>query len=375
MDIMDSFTGSYSEYLSAIALQNRVPFSGTFELLPQCNMRCKMCYIVHEGTVSDQDGLKDVDFWSKIIDNAIEQGMLYAVVTGGEPFLYPGIYELLESIKKKPIYLALNTNATLLNRQKVEWLAKYSPGRLNISLYGGSNETYGRLCNNPKGFDQVTNAFSLLNEYHIPYRVHTTLTPDNYCDFDKIIDVCNHFQAPLQMVYYMFPPYRKDKGLIKNDGRFTPKEAAEAAFRIQRNKHKDLQEWWMFLQGICQCFDHPENYSLHGSNKIGCKGGASGFWVDWRGRVSGCGIYNGEHIDLAEVAFADAWKSIVANTEAITLSEKCSFCRYKSICPTCAAAAFCETGYVDGTPEYLCEFSEIYANMLREELKRVESYA
>lgn len=185
MDALDAFAGGYSSLLADRALQKRLPLSGTFELLPLCNMRCRMCYIVHENAGVISRTIKDVDYWSDLMDQAIDAGMLYALITGGEPFVYPGIRQLLERVNQKPIHLALNTNGTLLDRETVQWLKQTYPGRLNISLYGGSNETYGRLCKNPKGFDQVTNAFGLLNEYHIPFRVHTTLTPDNIGDYDR----------------------------------------------------------------------------------------------------------------------------------------------------------------------------------------------
>ncbi|MGM9588092.1 MAG: radical SAM protein [Candidatus Limivicinus sp.] len=371
MDALDAFSGSYSAQLSQRALEKRLPLSGTFELLPYCNMRCSMCYIVHDRPADWKDSLHSVDFWDGLLDQAIAQGMLYGLITGGEPLLYPGFHELMERINKKPIHLALNTNGTLLDWETVQWLATVPPGRLNISLYGGSNETYTRLCRNPRGFDQVTRAFALLNDYHIPYQVHATLTPENYGDFDEIIRVCNEFRAPLQMAYYMFPPYRKDKGLIPNEARFTPEKAAEVALRVLQHKNPDPHQRRMQLEANCACFTEPELFSLYGKRTIACRGGYSSFWVDWRGQLSGCGVHAAEHIDLTKVPFADAWKQVVASTEATQLSEKCQYCQYRCICPVCAAAAFCETREVDGTPDYLCRFCEVYAGLLKEELERL----
>lgn len=371
MDALDAFSGNYSKLIAQKALEKRLPLSGTFELLPYCNMRCEMCYIVHKPTVEWKKSLHSVEFWESVFDQAIEQGMLYALITGGEPLLYPEFDKLLECISKKPIHFALNTNGTLLDREWAQRLANIAPGRLNISLYGGSNETYDRLCHNPKGFDQVTEAFALLNEYGIPYRVHTTITPDNYNDFNQIIEVCNEYRAPLQMVYYMFPPYRKDQGIILNDGRFTPEQAANVAIKILKHRNPDPKARRMQLEATCACFAEPERYSLYGSKEIACRGGYASFWIDWKGCISGCGIHTAEHIDLTKKSFGDAWKQVVQATENTLLSEKCQYCRYRCICPVCAAAAFSETGDVAGTPKYLCEFSEIYARLLKEELERL----
>lgn len=372
MDSLDAFAGDYDKYLAEIALKKRIPLSGTFELLPVCNMRCRMCYIVHENIGANPLALKDVNWWDNLIDQAVEAGTLYLLLTGGEPFLYPGIRELLQRIDGKPVYTVINTNGTLLNRELVRWLADIRPSRLNISLYGASDETYGQLCGNPRGFTQVTNAFALLNEYHIPFRVHVTLTPYNFHDFQGMIDTANRYRAPMQMASYMFPPYRKDQGLMKNPGRFTPAEMARASFVVYQNTIKDPEARRIQLEGNCACFEKPELYSLYGHREMACRSGRSNYWVDWRGQLSGCGVYTGEKIDLHEVAFAQAWQRVVAATEETCLSEKCACCKYRCICPVCAAAAFCETDDVGGTPEYLCEFSKCYAELLKEELERLK---
>lgn len=101
MDALDAFSGSYSAQLSQKALEKRLPLSGTFELLPYCNMRCSMCYIVHDRPADWKDSLHSVDFWDALLDQAIEQEMLYGLITGGEPLLYPCFRELMERINKK----------------------------------------------------------------------------------------------------------------------------------------------------------------------------------------------------------------------------------------------------------------------------------
>ena len=129
----------------------------------------------------------------------------------------------------------------------------------------------------------------------------------------------------------------------------------------------------MQLETHCAAFEHPEIYNGYGKREILCRGGYSTFWVDWLGQVSGCGVHAAEKIDLTQVPFNEAWRRIVASTEATRLSEKCAYCAYRCICPVCAAAAYCETGDVAGTPEYLCQFCEAYSKLMiqkRDELRK-----
>ncbi|MGN0773655.1 MAG: radical SAM protein [Candidatus Ventricola sp.] len=362
MDSLDAFSGTYNERLINKAQQQKIPISGTFELSPVCNMRCRMCYIEH---VPRREELQPYEFWIEIFEQAIQMGMLFPLLTGGEPFLYPDFDKLYERLTRLPLHLCINTNATLLDRERVAWLAKYPPRRLNISLYGASDETYAKLCGNPNGFSQVMNAFDLLKEYDIAFRVHSVMVPENAADYRQIIEICNRYQVPLAIANYMLPSYRKEEDSVQAKDRFPPIQLAERSLAYLRDHFiGQEEEYRLYLEQRCAAFERPERYSLYGNNQVTCRAGSCVFWVDWRGCASGCGIHNQNRIDLHTTAFADAWKKIVEDTNHIRISEKCKCCRYRCICHVCAAAAFCETGSMAGTPEYLCAFCEEYAKLL-----------
>lgn len=371
MDSLEAFEGSYNEKLIKHAMEMHIPLSGTFELLPTCNMRCRMCYIQHTPNRSE---LQPVQFWVELFEQCIAEGLLYPLLTGGEPFIYPGFMELYEKLIRMPIHLAINTNATLLDRDMVAWLAKMPPRRLNISLYGASDETYARLCGNPNGFTQVMHAFELLNEYGIQFRVHSSLVPENIGDYQGIIDTCNRVRAPLSMANYMFPPFRKDGTQGTNEGRFSPEELAQTSLRYMKDHFTGRErEYWEHVALLCVGMEHPEYYSLYGRNDVACKSGRCTYWVDWRGNVSACGLHNQSAIDLKMHTFREAWARIVEDTSEVRISEQCRNCRYRCICPICPAAAFCETGCMSQAPEYLCAYCEAYGKLLFEERDRLQA--
>lgn len=374
MDVTTEFQESYNEFLFRKADMLKLPLMGTFELTPICNMNCEMCYIRQDSkSVSDKGGLKDLIFWERVFDQAIEAGMLFCLLTGGEIFTYPHFRTLYDLLCRKGIHIVLNTNATLLERETVAWLAQHPPRRLNISLYGSCRDTYAKLCHNPAGFDQVVRAFELLTEYQIPFRVHGVLVPANSKDYEGIKEVCNRFRVPLQMSYYMFPPIRKENGCIQLKERFTPDEMAKVALNYRKDQcGGEGERWHRYLEEKCACFDRPENMKCYGYNKIACRSGCSAFWVNWKGQVSGCGMEDGRAYDLTQHSFREAWDRIVDDTKKIRLSERCAICQYRDICPVCASAAVCETGRIDGTPEYLCQFANAFADLLRQERKGIE---
>ena len=83
----------YAEYVNRLfakSAKRGIPLSGTFELTARCNLRCRMCYIHRE----ENDGeIKTEEFsseeWLNIAKEAQQCGMLFLLLTGGEPFIRP----------------------------------------------------------------------------------------------------------------------------------------------------------------------------------------------------------------------------------------------------------------------------------------------
>lgn len=65
----------------------KVPLSGTFELTPMCNFDCRMCYIrqTPEQVRNHDRKMRTLEQWKMLADEAAEQGLLYLLLTGGEP--------------------------------------------------------------------------------------------------------------------------------------------------------------------------------------------------------------------------------------------------------------------------------------------------
>ena len=77
-----------TEYLHRKASITKTPISGTFELLPLCNMDCKMCYIKMSKEKQESIArLRTNEEWIELAKKAKEKGMLFLLLTGGEPFL------------------------------------------------------------------------------------------------------------------------------------------------------------------------------------------------------------------------------------------------------------------------------------------------
>ena len=353
-----------TEYLHAKASRLNIPLSGTFELTPVCNMACRMCYV--RMTKAEQEAvhpLRTAEEWLELGKTAKDRGMLYLLLTGGEPFLRPDFREILSGLHRMGLIITINSNGTMIDEKAVEWLKETPPTRINITLYGASDETYGRLCGNPRGFTQVTKAVRLLKEAGITIKINCSLTPYNAADLEGIFEFCGKEELIIQATSYMFPPLRRDASKIGQNDRFTPEEAAYYAAKIES-----------LMNGEEAFLERMEQKKLEGlpsdtvddcleteGEGIRCRAGKCSFWVTWDGKLLPCGMLpTAGTADVFEIGFEEAWRRASETAAAIRLPARCTGCGLKDQCRACAAMVLTESGDYSKVPEYRCRMAHEY---------------
>lgn len=351
-----------TEFLHKKASYARMPLNGTFELTPVCNMSCKMCYV--RMTRQQQEAvrpLRSAAQWLALAEEAKKHGLLYLLLTGGEPFLHPEFREILTGLHQMGFVISINSNGTMIDEACVEWLKECPPTRINITLYGASDETYERLCGNPNGFTQVTRAIRLLAEAGISVKINYSITPYNASDFDDIIRFAQENRLIVQANSYMFPPLRRDPTMIGHNDRFTPEEAAYYAAKIEAALGGEAA----FLDKLDAELPPMAGDADDGCGELGeairCRAGKCSFWVTWEGNLLPCGMLpvRGEK-NVFEHAFLDCWQDAVNAANAIRLPAKCASCSIKDSCRSCAAMVMTETGCFDQVPQYRCAMAFAY---------------
>ena len=87
-------------------------------LTARCNKRCEHCF-AHLDNKAPELGAK---YWLGIIETAEKMGVSSITLTGGEPFIYSEIHELLDRLKNLSTPLKIETNGLLLHEYKEELL-------------------------------------------------------------------------------------------------------------------------------------------------------------------------------------------------------------------------------------------------------------
>lgn len=349
-----------TEYMYTKAGRMGVPIGGTFELSPVCNFACRMCYVrkTAREVAESRRPILTLDDWLRIAQEAREQGMLYLLLTGGEPFLWPHFWELYEALIKMGFLVSINTNGSLIDDKAVERLKRLPPRRVNITLYGASDETYEALCQTKGVFTRVTHAIESLRKAGILVKLNGTMTPDNICDLDYLIDYAKDRGLILETTTYLFPPVRRDPSMTGVNRRFTPEESARYQMHIFRRQNGE-ERYQAYLEAIAKGSIPPpgldESCIDPVDGKVRCRAGRAAFWVTWDGRLTPCGMMTQPTIELRGQSFGDAWQQLREEMGRVALSGVCAKCPDQQLCHACAAMAQTETGAFQGVPRYLCE--------------------
>ena len=264
--------------------------------------------------------------------------------------------DIYTELVRMGMLVSINTNASLYNDKIREVFNKYPPSRINVTLYGGSEQTYQSLCGNAS-FGRVVNNLRSMKEDNLQLRLNVSLTPYNVADLERIDDISRELELQAKTTSYMYPPVRLGGETGVNCARFDPGAAGKvmAKWNLLRDTREDFLRRAELLGSrenagiVDNCVDTEQEGVM-------CRAGRCSFWMTWEGRMTPCGTMNLPALDAfpLEEGFAAAWAKVRAFTSAIRMPRECTACPDKRNCGVCAAICSCESGAFDKKPEYIC---------------------
>lgn len=347
-----------SEYLHGKGIRLGLPISGTFELTARCNFDCKMCYVHLQNAAELLPRELTADQWLSIAREARDAGMMFLLLTGGEPLIRKDFPYLYTELVKMGLLLSVNTNASLYTDEIRALFRKYPPTRINVTLYGGSEDTYRRLCGNPS-FGRVVDNLKTMKEDGLQVRLNVSLTPYNVGDMEAIDAISRDLCLQAKAASYMYPPVRVEGRPGENAARFDPEEAGRVM--AEWNAMRDTPEASIRRGELLRereaagltdtCADTEQE-------GVACRAGRCSFWMTWDGRMLPCGTMDIEASYPLRDGFRTAWDEVRARTAAIRLPAECAACPSRPNCGVCASICKCESGQFDRKPAYFCRMTD-----------------
>jgi MoaA/NifB/PqqE/SkfB family radical SAM enzyme len=358
-----------SAYLHSKGCKLGLPIGGNFELTSRCNFRCPMCY-VHQVADAEIAGRElTAQQWISLATQARDMGMVFALLTGGEPFIRQDFFDIYRGFAELGIYLSINSNGSLITKEVRQELLKNPPVRINISLYGASDDTYRKMCGQA-AFDQVVENIIALKEAGIDVRLNHSITPYNRQDLQQIYEISKELDLHVKTASYMYPPVRLKDGQFGCGNRLSAEEAARSSVEWDLLR-LDEGEFMERAEGIAKlCAVDRSECAVEMDDGIGCRAGRSCFWLTWEGKMLPCGMMPGTGADPLKDGFAAAWQKTMDDTKQIHRPKECLQCPKKDICSVCAAVCVTETGAFDCVPDYVCRQTDAFIEITRQEYEK-----
>lgn len=343
-------------YLHSRGRKYGIPISGTFELTARCNFNCPMCYVHMTPEQLKASGRQELTAqqWLDFAKAAKDRGMVFALLTGGEPLVRKDFFEIYDGMRKMGLLVSMNSNGSMLTGENLERLLEAPPSRINISLYGGCNETYQHMCGLPV-YNQVKENIRRLRQAGVDVSLNLSITPYNKDDLAQIYADAAELDVNVKASSYMYPSVRVNGEQYGCGNRLSCADSARYSVAWDELRFPE-EEFRLRAEALMQLkAPEQEGCPLEEGEGIRCRAGTTAFWMTWDGKMLPCGMLTTPVAYPLEVGFDAAWNQIRAETAKIRTPAKCVNCDYKEICGACASVYFTETGRFDGVPQYVCD--------------------
>lgn len=320
-----------NRFMMSRARKAGIPYAGSFELTPLCNLDCKMCYVyLSQAQLQRAGRILTTEEWLDIMGQAIEAGMMQAELTGGECTMHPGFKRIYHYLVSRGVRTSILSNGQLLTADMTAFLTRYRPERVQISVYGSNPEAYLRVTGHD-AFQDVMDAIGRLKDAGL--RVSLSVMPSRYMKEDA--------QALLERVRSLGVEYGVS-GVTLSARTETQRDINEYAadeqmcLEIDRNEkaYRDQFRADAVLRPEPYLFPLAEDATHEGTP---CSAGHCAFHVNWKGQLTPCVPFDSVAKPILPDGFMAAWKEIRDTMRSYQVPKECFACEISAVCQACPA--------------------------------------
>ncbi len=299
-----------------------------------CNLRCRHC-LVDAGK-----GLKKEltnDEFKRVVDEAVKLGVKRFYITGGEPFIKDGVFDLIRYITKtKRRELIVLSNATMFDDKNIAALKKLVSPKLllQVSLEGPNAEIHDKL-RGEGSFDKAVEGIKKLISIGITPIVSTAISKLNEKEIAKTSRFLSKLGIQEHNVLWM---HAKGRGANNLSELYVPSDDIAKAMKKLKKEYKEKEV----------IFDNVESLKVRVRTKRGrkndlCNNCYEKICVNSDGHVYPCGSLNGDKNFDAGSVRTKSLKDIWMNSKVMDRGRRNSV-QDKAECRECYLEYFCGGG-------------------------------
>ncbi len=305
-----------------VLYEDRKLSSATFEILNACNFKCVHCY--NQNLAIKFMPLTDA---LKIIDELCMLGCKNITLTGGETTMHPQFEKIYKYCFDKGLKITLYTNGYYINKF-LNFLKKYPPLNIDISLYGMNDKTYKEICHIKDGFSVISNNINLILSNGLPITLKSVIMQQNCDQFDQINAYCTKLNIPFRFDLNLLTS--KDFVNKQEDNSLTDDKYFQVMNQIRKHK---LNNWMGYITRENVFNDSDALYS--------CGAGRISLFINCNGGVRICNFAEFSEKNFNDTSLEKIWESF---KEYLVLDKDkkgdCYNCKYKKFCSNCPVTTY-----------------------------------
>ena len=233
----------------------RPPFIIILSPTFRCNLRCKGCYTLGYGLKPELD----YEVVKRLIAECTGMGIYFITVLGGEPLMYPHLFQMIE--EHSEVFFQVYTNGTLLSPEAAQRFSDLGNALVVISIEGDEKETESWRG---KGvYKKIMQGFENLNRADMIFGTSATVTSKNepvvssFNFVDQMIELGSILQN-----YFLYVPVNGQANL---DLMVTPEQRnhlREQVLAIRNSRPIFILDFWNDGPYVCGCIAAGRRY-LH----------------------------------------------------------------------------------------------------------------
>ncbi|MBI5077298.1 radical SAM protein [Candidatus Falkowbacteria bacterium] len=256
------------------------------QITPDCNSKCEMCFSSKlkcgGKTLIQPEEVKL--FWEK----CLRLDAFCAVITGGEPFMRPDLFEIIAALQPRKTIIGLLTNCLSVNENDVHRLKESMIDYLQVSLDGLTAEENDELRGVQGHFDKAMNVIGYAKKYSLLTAISFTITHKN---INRLADICE---------------FASINGLLLNPAPAVP------VGNWENNEDVLLSdEDWRQLDALIKKYPRMRLcFSLNYEGRSQCPAGREKFCLSPYGDVMGCSLNHVSFGNIRQEEIKDIWREM-----------------------------------------------------------------
>jgi len=331
------------ERVTQKALALGVPLSVHLDLTWRCHLSCIHCYL------TERNGRElTTAQLVRLLEELAECGTLFLLVSGGEVFLRPDFFEIVEAARELAFSVRVKTSGTLLDDEAARRLARLHVAGVDVSLYSHRPEVHDAVTRLEGSFARTVEAVRRLVAHGVKVRVVQVLMRMTEGEYSRVRELAAELGAEYSLDPTVTPRLDGSRSVVRLN-------ASHAAWRkVFEDPELDARP------EHCPLSPEPQEAAQTAPewDSLPCSAGHTSCYISPSGDVYPCVQFPLALGNVTERPFREIWADSPAarRVRSIRVADLpiCRSCEFLNQCSRCPGLAYME-GDLTGPSRLNCE--------------------